>query len=80
MAEHGYNAYANGCRCDVCRAAKADYMREKRATARALRAADDAVPYLHHGISGYQDSHCRCHVCRAAKSAAVRRESRVVSR
>ena len=34
MNDHGYNAYANGCRCEVCRAAKADYMRERRAAAR----------------------------------------------
>jgi hypothetical protein len=31
---HGYSAYTRGCRCDVCRAAKADYMRERRAKAR----------------------------------------------
>lgn len=32
---HGYNAYTHGCRCDICRKAKADYMRERRAKARA---------------------------------------------
>ena len=32
---HGYGAYTNGCRCDVCRAAKAEYMRERRAAGRA---------------------------------------------
>ena len=35
MTEHGYVAYTRGCRCDVCRAAKADYMRERRAAGRA---------------------------------------------
>lgn len=34
--EHGYIAYTHGCRCEVCRKAKADYMRERRAAARAL--------------------------------------------
>lgn len=33
---HGYNGYASGCRCEECRAAKADYMRARRARARAL--------------------------------------------
>lgn len=34
MAEHGYIRYTRGCRCEVCRAAKADYMRARRAEAR----------------------------------------------
>lgn len=37
-AQHGYIAYTNGCRCEVCRKAKADYMRARRAAARALAA------------------------------------------
>lgn len=36
IAVHGYSAYTNGCRCDGCRSAKADYMRERRAKAREL--------------------------------------------
>jgi hypothetical protein len=32
---HGYGAYTHGCRCDACRTAKADYMRARRAEARA---------------------------------------------
>lgn len=35
---HGYGPYTNGCRCDVCKAAKADYQRAKRADARAVAA------------------------------------------
>ena len=41
-AEHGtYARYARspgGCRCEECRKAKADYMRQRRAGARALAA------------------------------------------
>ena len=36
MSEHGYVAYTKGCRCDICRGAKADYMRERRALARTV--------------------------------------------
>jgi hypothetical protein len=36
MSEHGYGRYTNGCRCEVCRAAKAAYMRKRRAFGRAL--------------------------------------------
>ena len=83
MAEHGYGRYSNGCRCDVCRSAKTDYMRRKRITGRAKRRAAEAdghgrhfVPGITHGISGYQDHQCRCRTCLAAKSEAWFRESR----
>lgn len=32
---HGYGPYTRGCRCVVCRQAKADYMRARRARGRA---------------------------------------------
>lgn len=35
-SSHGYVAYTRGCRCGVCRRAKADYIRERRAAARAI--------------------------------------------
>lgn len=80
--KHGYNRYAYGCRCDVCRAAKAAYMRDKRAQAAEIRRAalaDGAARYeatgTEHGRSGYQNHGCRCPVCfRAAKAAGIRRQ------
>lgn len=33
---HGYGPYTSGCRCDVCRRAKADYMWKRRAQARSV--------------------------------------------
>lgn len=39
-ARHGYGSYSHGCRCGVCRAAKADYMRDRRAAARARAQAN----------------------------------------
>lgn len=82
-AEHGYGPYSNGCRCDTCRAAKADYMRTKRARAAALRIAVEiatggriryyAGDHFQHGLAGYQDLGCRCPTCTAAKSASDRK-------
>lgn len=36
MTGHGYGAYTTGCRCEVCRKAKADYMRDRRAAGRTV--------------------------------------------
>jgi hypothetical protein len=44
MSAHGYGAYTRGCRCDVCRGAKADYMRARRAASRALAARFTTTP------------------------------------
>jgi bacterioferritin-associated ferredoxin len=76
-AEHGYPRYARGCRCPVCREAKAAYMRDKRAQAAEARQeapGEFVAPGITHGgIAGYKDSGCRCGPCRrAAKQASVR--------
>lgn len=82
MGDHGYGRYSNGCRCVVCRSAKAAYMREKRAAAAKRRvlaesAGDRYVAVgIRHGLSGYRDSSCRCDVCRVAEAAAALRETR----
>jgi hypothetical protein len=34
--KHGYGGYTDGCRCQTCRTAKADYQRQRRAAARQL--------------------------------------------
>jgi hypothetical protein len=44
MSAHGYGRYTNGCRCEVCRKAKADYMRQRRAEARALAQRFTSTP------------------------------------
>ena len=31
MADHGTSGYRRGCRCEICKKARADYMRERRA-------------------------------------------------
>lgn len=76
--EHGYNAYTHGCRCEVCRAAKAAYVRVKRAEARQYSRRHVGGEYIARGIthgtiSGYRDSMCRCPECKAVKRAVDRR-------
>lgn len=41
---HGYVPYTKGCRCDTCRAAKAEYMRQRRANAREIARQHTAGP------------------------------------
>lgn len=73
--EHGYTRYSHGCRCQVCRGAKAAYSREfraRRARARKLvqqhgTGGANFVPGIVHGYSGYSNWSCRCAVCVAAK-------------
>jgi hypothetical protein len=75
--DHGYSRYADGCRCDVCRAAKAAYMRARRAEAKAnvLQDGPNYVPYITHGIGGYTNHLCRCFTCRTAKREQDRRDN-----
>jgi hypothetical protein len=77
---HNYAFYADGCRCCICRQAKADYMRERRAAARAKAKTHQAetgrprrLQEISHGQAGYQEYGCRCTTCRGAMSAAARR-------
>lgn len=75
MTAHGYGPYSKGCRCTVCRKAKADYMRARRAEARALaqRAAASGrqryVDGITHGRVGYAEHGCRCRICVSAATA-----------
>lgn len=73
---HGYGGYTRGCRCDVCRAAKAEYVRDRRRRARqmAARFTDTSGRHLARGIthgtvSGYDENACRCQPCTSAMSA-----------
>ena len=52
MSTHNYGRYTNGCRCDVCKKAKADYMRERRAAARRIAQKHTATASGGHA-SGY---------------------------
>lgn len=71
-AEHGYIAYTHGCRCQVCKASKAAYMRERRAKARQRQGAVPA--HIAHGTRhAYEEHGCRCYHCRIARTAAQRR-------
>jgi hypothetical protein len=70
LAEHGYNRYSNGCRCETCRAAKAAYIGERRRAATARAAPGRVVPGIKHGTRrGYKELGCRCEPCTAEMRA-----------
>lgn len=83
-SSHGYGRYTHGCRCEVCRQAKSDYMRDRRAAARrraqTVRALNDElpphrrsfmpIPGITHGKAGYEEQGCRCVECVGARSEA----------
>jgi hypothetical protein len=65
---HGYGGYSRGCKCDVCRAGKAERMRELRAEAVLRRQSDLVVPGARHGTyAGYKNDMCRCPACSNAR-------------
>lgn len=80
---HGYVPYTRGCRCEVCRAAKSDYMRERRKVAKMPARdvqvrADGTVLMIakdiRHGTRhGYEEYGCRCTPCRIAHNTSDRR-------
>lgn len=67
MSAHGYNQYANGCRCEVCREAKRDYERKSR----KRRAAN--LSRVNHGKRSTYDAGCRCDQCYMARMEAYYR-------
>lgn len=64
---HGYNAYASGrCKCrEVCKPAKRDYERARRAQMLIDLQADGDDP--RHGMRQAYDAGCRCRHCRQAR-------------
>lgn len=80
VAEHGtYARYSShpGCRCDECRAAKANYMRERRANARRMahRHSVPGSPFVadvktHGTRAAYEEHGCRCAPCRKARAVS----------
>jgi hypothetical protein len=82
---HNYARYSRGgCRCETCKAAKAEYVRTRRAATAGLRKQAAAAGQVYiaqgisHGYSGYRDASCRCSVCwRAAKASRVIRGRRI---
>lgn len=86
-AGHGYVSYTRGCRCDVCRAAKAAYMSTRRAQGRSV-SQDFAARYptarlstlpdgVSHGTrSAYDERGCRCPECSAARADSDARYAR----
>lgn len=77
MSEHGYVPYTRGCRCDVCRKAKAEYMSKRRQAAVAAREAGGPVGPLKHGTRyAYEERGCRCSPCSKAHAQSDKRIKR----
>lgn len=82
VSTHSYAGYTQGCRCEVCTAAKAAYMRDKRNAAAAAARPGAAVTGVTHGTrSAYEEHGCRCRQCVAAERASSRwnREARAAA-
>ncbi len=68
------NGYINlGCRCDECREAYADWMRE----ARARRASRPIPDHVHGTENGYCNYSCRCEQCVQEHRAVRSRERQI---
>jgi hypothetical protein len=78
MAEHGTNAsYGYGCRCDLCRDARAQYQRRRRERIDLAKGKpwtrEDPVrpkkrPERRHGTTHMYGRGCRCNDCIEARS------------
>jgi len=80
---HGYGGYSRGCRCDICREAKATYMRARRKVttpAQAPLGTRFVAPLTRHGTRyGYEEKGCRCFACTTAHANSDSRYNRVAS-
>lgn len=66
IRKHSLYGYRQGCRCDICRAAKReDGQRQRR---KRIKAIEDGSAVFAHGLTGYTSWGCRCEVCKAAKA------------
>lgn len=70
---HGYSGYSRGCRCPVCRQAKADYQAGRRAV--AFLETSPVVEGITHGRFGYEERGCRCDVCVEARRTMWREDN-----
>jgi hypothetical protein len=78
---HSYTGYTHGCRCRICKDAKATYVRDRRKTAfLAAGFLEDSaapVPGVTHGTrSAYEERGCRCPQCVAVKRGVWLADSR----
>ena len=72
---HGWpgTGYANGCRCEDCRAAhRARYARDRARRVAATNRNGGVAPLAKHGATTYTNWGCRCEVCRTANAVKSR--------
>ena len=71
LAHGTENAYRNhGCRCDECRAGRAE--RARSARAKRPRPAREPRPLPEHGTTARYQRGCRCDECREARAEEMR--------
>lgn len=64
LAEHGTTPrYRQGCRCQPCKTANADWSATQRAVYRATAAVDPSVIPEHGTLTSYAQWGCRCEKC-----------------
>ena len=74
---HGYGPYTNGCRCEICRKAKAAYSARARAAGRENARAGRYPSGVTHGSrSAYEERGCRCEKCCARQLARHRADAK----
>lgn len=79
--DHGYLNYTYGCRCTICRKAKADYVRARRAAGRHTAQVYAAVTGQRHIADtathgtryAYEELGCRCQPCTTARTTSDRK-------
>jgi hypothetical protein len=77
MSDHGYGSYSHGCRCQVCKDARAAYSRNQRAEAARRARPGQSVEGVKHGTRrAYKDRGCRCEQCVTAMRGIWRDWSR----
>jgi hypothetical protein len=74
VQQHGSSKYSNdNCRCDECRSAWAQYIRDRKLKRKRWVATNGLPESVSHGESAYANWGCRCSACRAAWNEACKR-------
>jgi hypothetical protein len=72
--KHGTRqGYGKGCRCDPCKKANSDYLKEYRLRKGITKSNRDGRKYAHGTYYSYQYGKCRCDLC--SEAGRIHREA-----